>query len=269
MRRGLQLLLVGAAVVAAVVVAVVCRGLSPVALVAASVAILALPGLLQRDAAAAIAIAAFAVILGPLIALPIFYAVHPPLRIDNAGTQPIDVWIDGERALTVSPNGDGQQPPWVRIAMGKHRLAWSTVTAPIGLHEIEVDVAPFAEHLYSPSGEGCYWLSVTAYGGASTHGIEHGPMPVAEFHRFDTVDVWFGDTPKTVRAPLIRKGTVRVAVQRWSACMELAAIGCDPNQRRGFVECMRTLDGHSGSADCLREAAKTCPALAPAKGSLP
>jgi hypothetical protein len=267
-RRFLLSLVAGAAVL---VVAVGCllRALPLVALVPAAIAIFALPGLVTRDRAAAIAIAASALVLGPLFALPTFYAMHPPMRIDNAGESPVDIWIDGARRMTVASNLHGREPPWLRVAVGKHRLAWSAVGAPMGLHEIEVDVGPFGDHLYSPGGSGCYWLSVTAYGGASTHGIEHGPLPLSEFHRLSGVDVWFADNPARISAPLIRRGSVRVAVQRWHACMELAAIGCDPSQRRGYVDCMRTIDGHSGSADCLREAARTCPALAPAQVEKP
>lgn len=262
MRRAVLLsLAVGAT--AAIVAGLVLRTLPLGALIAATIVILALPALAvaARDRAAAVATACAAVVLGPLLALPTYYVVHPTLHVDNARSEPIDVWVDGERRLTVPPNPEGREPPRLRLAAGKHRMAWSSVGAPVGMHAIDVDVAPFDDHLYSPSAAGCYWLSVTAYGGASTHGIEHGPLAVAEFHRFARVDVWFGDTPRLVRAPRIRRGAVRVAVQRWHACMELAAIGCDPSQRATFVDCMRTIDGHTASSDCFREAARTCPAL--------
>ena len=262
MRRALLLSLPIAATTA-VVVGLVARGLPLSGLIAMTVGILLLPALAaaRSDRAAAIAAGTAALIFGPLLAVPTYYVVHPTLHIDNAMSEAIDVWVDGHRTATISPNFDAREPPRLRLAAGKHRLAWSAVGAPVGLHAIDVDVAPLDDHLYSPSAAGCYWLSVTAYGGASTHGTEHGPLPVAEFHRFGRVDVWFGDTPGLVRAPRIRSGTLRVAIQRWHACMELAAIGCDPTQRASFVDCMRTIDGHTASSDCWQEAARTCPAV--------
>lgn len=257
-------MVVGGAAALCVGIAWLMRDLPLSAVIAASVVLMALPaGFADRAAGTAIAVAA--IVLGPLIAMPTFYALHPTMRIDNAGGEPIDVWVDGVRVITVAANVEGHPPPFVRLSVGKHRLAYSAVGAPVGLHEIEVEASPLGDHLYSPGGSGCYWLSVTAYGGASTHGIDHGPLALAEFHHLSGVDVWFGDNPAKVSAPWIRRGTVRVAVQRWQACMELAAIGCDPSQRRGFVDCMRTIDGHSGSSDCFREAARTCPAIAPAQ----
>jgi hypothetical protein len=263
-RRVLALaVLLASAVV--VMVGLLARAVPLVSLIAAAAAILAMPALLvaRRDRAAAIAVAMSAIVLAPLLAVPTYYAAHPTLHIDNASDAPIDVWIDGVRRATVPPSSESREPAWVRIAVGKHRLAWSAVGAPVGMHEIEVEVGPLDDHLYTPAAAGCYWLSVTAYGGASTHGIEHGPLPLLEFHRFSSVDVWFGDTPRRVRAPAITRGTVRIAIQRWQACMELAAIGCDPTQRRGYVDCMRTIDGRIGSGDCFQEAARTCPKAAP------
>ncbi len=270
MRRALAVsVLLASAVV--VTVGLVARAVPLSGLIAAAVSILAMPALLaRRDRAAAIAVALSAVVLAPLLAVPTFHAAHPLLHVDNATDAPIDIWVDGVRRMTVPPGSGVGEPPWTRVALGRRRLAWSPPGAPMGMREIEVDVGPFGAHLYTPGAEGCYWLSVTSYGGASTHGIEHGPLPLAEFHRFATVDVWFGDTPRRISAPSIARGAVRVAVQRWHACMELAAIGCDPGQRAGFVDCMRTIDGRSGTGDCFQEAARTCPkAAAPAQSTNP
>ena len=245
----------------AVVVAMtlLARRVPMVGLLAAAVAVLAMPALfaVMRDRSAALTVVLAALVLSPLLVVPAYLVAHPTLHIDNTGSAPIDVWIDGKKSLTVAPTTESE-PPHVRVPFGKHRLAWAPIGAPAGMHEIEVELEPFDDHLYAPGAAGCYWLSVTAYGGASTHGTDHGPQPLTEFHRFDRVDVWFGDTPARVRAPRVLGATLRVAVQRWTQCMELAAIGCDPTQQQVYVECVRTIDGR-GSGDCWAEATRACP----------
>lgn len=259
MRRALlgSLIATSAVVVA---IGLVARRMPMVALIAAAVALLALPGVLvaKRDRVAAIAIAAAALILAPVLVVPTYLVAHPTLHIDNPTDAPIDVWIDGKRVITVGPAMDSE-PPHVRVPFGKHRIAWSPQGAAAGTHETDVELGPFDVHLYAPAAAGCYWLSVTAYGGASTHGVDHGPMPLREFHRLDRVDVWFGDNPARVRAPRLARGTVRVAIQRWKQCNELTALGCDPSQKQVYVDCVRTIDGRGTGPDCWAEATRACP----------
>jgi hypothetical protein len=252
----------------AVVVAVglLARRVPMVGLLAAAVAILALPAAVAatRDRTAALTVLLVAIALAPLLVVPTYLFAHPMLHIDNPTDGAIDVWIDGRRELTVGPASD-DEPPHVRVPFGAHRLAWAPHGAPAGMHEIDVELSPLDDHLYAPGPVGCYWVSVTAYGRASTHGTDHGPLPLTEFHHLDHVDVWFGDTPARVRAPRILGATLRVAVQRWKQCMELASIGCDPSQQQVYVECVRTIDGRS-TGDCWAEATRAC---APKKTSQP
>jgi len=256
-----------------VVIGLVARKVPMAGLLAAGVAILALPGVYaaRRDRVAALTLAIASLILAPLLVVPTYVVAHPTLHIDNASDATIDVWIDGVRAATVAPSGD-EEPSHVRLSFGRHRLAWAPRDAPAGLHEIDVYLDPLGDHLYAPGAAGCYWLSVTAYGGASTHGTAHGPLPLTEFHRLDRVDVWFGDTPARVRVPRLARGAVRIALQRWRQCMDLASIGCDQSQRQVYVECVRTIDGRGAGPDCWAEATRACPAknaAQPAKSTEP
>lgn len=255
-------LVVGAAVVAAAGVAL--RTLPLPGLLAVAVALLLVPAALAvrrraHGTAAAAAMAALA--LAPWVTVPSWVVAHPVLHVDNAIATTIDVWIDGRRRLTVGPAGGEREPPFVRIPLGWHRIGWSAAGASAPVHEAYFEITPFAEHLYTPGGAGCYWIAVTAYGGASTHGWAHGPQPLAEYHRLDRVDVWFGPTPESVHQPPLASGAVRVAVQRWAACMDLFG-RCDPDARREFVDCMRTIDGRAGSSDCWSAASKRCPTAA-------
>lgn len=259
------------AVVAAVAIAtaacVVGRTLPLAALVVLAAAISCAPGVwaslrwaARRSAPGAAAACIAGATAGPTAAVLTWPITHPVLHLDNAHGAPIDVWIDGVRWGSLQPSDDHREPPRIRVPYGRHQLAWSEVGAPVGLHSIEVDVEPGRDHLYAPGAAGCYWVSVTAYGSASTHGRTHGPLPLAQFHAFDHVDVWFDDTPRRVLAPRLARGAVRVAVQRFKACMELAELGCDLPRRHAFVECTREIDGRAGPADCFGEALAHCPA---------
>jgi hypothetical protein len=202
--------------------------------------------------------------LAPVIGVPIYLVTHPVLHVDNANDAPIDVWIDGRRWQTLPPTPATSEPPHLRIPFGPHRLAWSPAGAPAPLHEIDAHIRPFGERIYSPGAAGCYWLAVTSYGDASTHGAPHGPQPIAQLVELDRVDTWFDDAPKEVRTPRILGGALRFALQRNHACMELAAFGCDAGQRAAYVECTRSIEhafeytSPSGKPDCFEEAVRSC-----------
>lgn len=261
-------LVVGAAVVVAIGVTV--RRLPLTALLALAVALLLVPAALaarRRAAGTGAAAAMAALALAPWVSVPSWVVAHPVLHVDNAIATPIDLWIDGQRRLTVAPAAGESEPPFVRIAVGWHRIGWSAAGASAPVQETHFEITPFAEHLYTPGGAGCYWIAVTAYGGASTHGWAHGPQPLADYHRLERVDVWFGPTPDVVHEPPLARGAVRVAVQRWAACMDLFG-RCDHDVRREFVDCMRTIDGRrgdgTGAGDCWGTASKRCPTAASA-----
>jgi hypothetical protein len=255
----------GAAVLA-IVFGLVGRWMPPAVLLLGTAALTVAPGVVAtlRKVPRAGALIVGGLALAPLIAGSVYAFSHPQVHVDNANDTAIDVWIDGRRWQTLPPNPEATEPPRVRLPFGRHRLGWSAPFGPAPLHEIEVDVSPFGEALYSPGAAGCYWLAVTAYGGASAHGVPHGPQPLGQWLELDRVDVWFGDTPKAVRAPRVLGGTLRYALQRNAACMELAARGCDPGRRAAYVECTRSIEhaferAESGRSECFEEAVRSCP----------
>jgi len=204
---------------------------------------------------------AFALLWGAAwVGVPIWVIVHPVVHVDNATGAPVDLWVDGKRIGPIAPHAGWGEPPHVRVALGAHRLGWSTVGAPKPARETDAEIRPYGDLLYVPAASGCYWIAVTAYGSASTHGFAHGPQPLLELQRFDDLDVWLAEPPARVRALPFLQGTVRVAVQRWGSCMELLARGCEADVRRSYVACMRTIDGHSGTGDCWGEALRSCSA---------
>jgi hypothetical protein len=264
-RRVLRWALLGTAVLA-IPLGIVGRWLPLWALLAGTAALTLSPGAAAairkiRGAAELLLVGAA---LGPVVAVPVYLATHPTLHVDNANDAAIDVWIDGRRWQTLPPTSPTSEPPHLRLPFGAHRLAWSAASAPAPLHEIEAHIRPFGEQLYSPGAAGCYWLAVTSYGDASTHGAPHGPQPIAQLIELDRVDAWFDDAPKTVRTPRILGGTLRFSLQRNQACMELAAFGCDASQRAAFVECTRSIEhafeytSPSGKPDCFEEAVRSC-----------
>ncbi|MGZ3477890.1 MAG: hypothetical protein ACXWUE_35185 [Polyangiales bacterium] len=255
----------GAAVVA-MAYGIVGRWLPLWALVSGTAALTLAPGAVAaaRKTHRAAALLIVGAALGPLIAGPIYVATHPVLHVDNANDTAIDVWIDGRRWQTLAPTPATSEPPHLRLPFGPHRLAWSPKGAPAPLYEIDANLRPFGERVYSPGAAGCYWLAVTSYGDASVHGAPHGPQPIAQLVELDRVDVWFDDAPKTVRTPRILGGTLRFALQRNHACMELGSFGCDAGQRAAYVECTRSIEhpfeyaNASGNPDCFEEAVRSC-----------
>lgn len=251
--------MLGVATLLAIAAGVVGRWLPLASLVVASTLLLATPGILAaaRRRAGAGAALVVSVVLGPLVATATWLVTHPVLHVDNALGVPIDVWIDGRRWMTLPPSSPAEEPPQLRLPFGTHRFAWASAGSPAGLHDVEGFLGPTGEHLYSP-GYGCYWFAVTAYGDASTHETTHGPLPVSELMKLDRVDVWFGDAPAAIDAPLATRGALRFALQRNRACMDLAALGCDADQREAYVECVRTIDAHNEQTDCFAEARRVC-----------
>jgi hypothetical protein len=256
-----------AALVLSVAVGILARDRAVPLLCALQLVVLMLPGLaaVVRRAPGGVPATIAAIAATPVVVAGTWTATHPLVHVDNALGQPIDVWIDGRRRATIAPTAADREPAWLRVSTGRHRIGWSTEGGPAALHEIEIELGARGESLYVPGAAACHWLAATAYGEASTHGLPHGPLPIAEFHRFERVDVWFGDTPRRVPAASILPGTVRFALQRYEACMRLVDLGCAPERRVDLVECARAAPGQrddeSGAPiDCYEEARRGCEA---------
>jgi hypothetical protein len=261
MRRGS---IVGALILALVVAAAITLAfprLSLIAYAAIAVLVCASPGAIalvgRRDA-----IGASASITG-LVAAPMVIAVawltaHPVLHVDDATDRSMQIWIDDAPLIVVAPTPSSGEPPHVRVPWGRHRIGWSDVGARAPTDVLDAHVDFTGVYLYSPDSAGCYWIEATSYGDASLRDIPRGPQRVQGLLRFDRVDVWFDDNPKTLHRSFFQHSDLSVAVQRYGRCMELAHAGCDVDARRDFVECLTTLHGPAPDGDCYEKALDAC-----------
>lgn len=200
---------------------------------------------------------AVALICGaPWLGVPAWLVTHPVVHVDNALGFPIDLWVDGARIGTIPAHDGHGEPPRIRVGLGQHKLGWSPRGAPSATHESDSAITVWGDLLYVPDAAACHWLEVVVYGSGSSHGFEHGPLALGEFHQLDGVDVWMEPRPLRVRLPGFLERSVRVRLERWGACMELR--GCDLDSRRAYVTCMRSIDGRKGVGDCFGEALRSC-----------
>jgi hypothetical protein len=193
-----------------------------------------------------------AILVAPAAALGAWFTSHPELHIDNAGVEPLQIWVDGDPSVVVPPNPGGVVPPSIYVAYGQHMLGYSKTGAGHAEGAGEVHVTMRDDFLYNPGKTACYWLVADSYGSAAIKGVAQGPQPVLEFYSFDKVDTWFGDNPQSVSVSSGQSGDTRVAVQRAKACMELAADGCDEVARSAFVHCEQGATSDAAFAQCER-----------------
>lgn len=194
-----------------------------------------------------------ALIFAPSAAVAVWLIAHPQVHIDNAGSAPLQIWLDGAPNVVVQPQPGDRTPPSIWVAYGKHAFGYSKVGA--SGPEATVDASPtmLDDFLYNPAKTACYWLVADRYGSASVAGIAQGPQPVKEFYAFDTVNTWFGDNPQSVEVSNGQSGDTRVALQRAKACMELVEHGCDAAAREQFTTCLIAAHTEDAADQCARE----------------
>jgi hypothetical protein len=176
--------------------------------------------------------------VAPLAAGVVWFMTHPEIRIDNAGTTALQIWLDGKPRIVVQPNTAGVAPPSIYVPYGTHKLGYSPVDAAQPVATLEGNARMMDDFLYNPGETACYWLEADAYGSASVKGISQGPQPIQEFYSFDKVDTWFGDNPQSISVSSGQSGGTRIALQRAKACMELAEHGCTLESRIEFQKCI-------------------------------
>jgi hypothetical protein len=189
--------------------------------------IIARPKVLHAVGAVAIGLVAGAAAGGAM-----WFLTHPTLHVDNAGKEPVKIYVDGKAVLTLPANSNDT----VMVYKGSHTFGWSkgSETKPDGA--IKGVMSPMKAHLYNPAKTACYWLEVDTYGKASAGGLASGPQPIQEFYAFDKVDTWFGDNPQSVKINTKReKGKVKVALQRAVECMRFSS--CALSVREKLIAC--------------------------------
>jgi hypothetical protein len=199
------------------------------------------------------------VIVGGAVAAYVGLSSNPPVHFDNATKKPVKIWLDGKPLLSVEPRtGTGVRPD-LRIPYGAHVLGWSKPGDDEPRDTAEVTVEWGRDHLFNPAQAGCYFLQATAYGSASTSGLEHGPLPIRPFYVFKSVDNWFQGNPSTVSTKA--SGETRVALLPWASCMELTNRGCPLSARKKAVACSREAwrgGDDAGMKSCMARALAAC-----------
>jgi hypothetical protein len=189
-------------------------------------------------------------ILTPLAAVGVWVNANPSVYIDNAGSEPLAIWIDGEKVTTAQPTRREAKPSYISVPHGQHRFGYSPVGASAPQATVDARVTMFDAHLYNPGKTACYWLVANTYGSASAAGLSRGPQLIREFYTFNKVDTWFGENPQSIQVSNGQSGGTRIALQRASACMALAARGCDSDARTKFIECERAATSDAAMDAC-------------------
>ena len=175
---------------------------------------------------------AIAALVTPPAAGTVYMLAHPSVRIDNAGTTTLQIWVDGVATKLAAPNDD--RPVWMWVTYGKHTFGYSGVGADRPEHTTEVDVTMRGDHLYNPGKTACYRLVVDRYGDASTSGEPHGPVPVSEYYTFHDIYTWFANNPDRVQVSSDSSGTTKTALQRMDDCPGAPSRFRKPPGQRGF-----------------------------------
>jgi hypothetical protein len=181
--------------------------------------------------------AVLCVLIGGGIAAYVGFASNPSVHVDNATSGSVKIWIDGEVALTVDAQSGRSVRPDLRLPYGAHKIGWSKSSETKPRDVETVQVAWGGDHLYNPAQAGCYFLQATAYGDASTSGLENGPLPLRSFYVFRDVDNWFEGNPTSITTKA--SGETRVALLPWASCEELTKQGCSVDVRKKAAQCAR------------------------------
>ena len=189
-----------------------------------------------RDGFTAIS-AVLCVIVGGGVAAYVGVSSNPDVHVDNATDKPVKIWIDGQVALTVDPQSGSSERPDLHLSYGTHKIGWSKASESKVRDEEKIDVEWGSDHLYNPAQAGCYFLQATAYGDASTKGLQNGPLPLQSFYVFRDVDNWFQGNPSSVSSK--QSGETRVALLPWGSCEALTKAGCSADVRKKAAQCAR------------------------------
>ncbi len=185
----------------------------------------------------------------------VWFLTHPQVHVDNASSEPVQIWLDGKKALQINANSHRA----LRVHVGDHKFGWSPKGASKPQHSVKGPVSMLKGHLYNPGKTASYWLVVDTYGNSSGAGKSWGPQPIKEYYQFDSVDTWFGDNPEMVKVKRGQKGKVKTAVQRAKIGMKFAK--CSLEVRQDLVQCQRTAvhaDDERAFAACSEQAVKSC-----------
>ncbi len=186
---------------------------------------------------------------------------RPSVYVDNEGAAPLQIWVDGKKSIVAQPMlPDYATRPKIELPYGMHRFGWSLVGANAPASQTEpVKVAFAGDHLYNPDSNACYYLDLSLYGSSTAGSIVNGPVPLAEFYTFHSVDTWFGDNPKSISTK--SGGGTRIALQPLKICQSLRKNDCPTPVIKDMMDCMHASPSDAGIELCIGKAAQEWPSF--------
>jgi hypothetical protein len=199
-----------------------------------------------------------AVLIAGGLATYVSFAARPQVYVDNGGSKPLKLFVDGKLAQVVEPRTGGERAK-MEVPYGNHRFGYGGASADKPEVETPVHVDWSGDHLYNPGKTACYWLEVTVYGKASAGGIAQGPQTISEFYTFKHMDNWFHENPKEISTKA--SGETRTAIQSMKICAQMSQTGCDLQTRESLIACeqkaYRAEDDKAFDA-CVTQAIQSC-----------
>jgi hypothetical protein len=153
---------------------------------------------------------------------------HHRVIVDNAMTEPVDVWVDGRRVLTAAAEKDASGSVAIELPDGHHVLGESAAGATEPRSRAPLSLR-FANALYAPGPPVCYWRSVLQYGSRQVPDAiadREGPMPRSATFSLAGVDDVLRASPATVTVQR-SSATYRQRIDRDDACTALVRAGCE------------------------------------------
>lgn len=209
-----------------------------------------------------IAAGAATLVLAALVGWYVWWDTHTDLRIDNPGAEPLQIWIDGKRALVVQP-GDRAKTP---IRLGARSLGYSILgeTEPDDIVRVMVRRT---DYLYNPGRTGCYYSEILQYSTRPetlTMDWKHiKVLPRRQVYVFSShVDYWFDQKPSSMLLTQ-NKSATRFLFDHNGPCLDLLGRGCSDVVVDQLISCQQ--QGHSKDEMevCLAKAEQACGSAEP------
>jgi hypothetical protein len=187
-------------------------------------------------------------------------AVRPEVYVDNEGPKPLQIWVDGKKSIVAPPmHPDFAKRPTIEVPVGKHRFGWSPLGASAPEQTEPVKIEFSGDHLYNPESSACYFLDLSVYGSDKGEGIASGPVALAEFYTFKSVDNWFSENPSSISTH--GGGGTRIAVHALKMCKDLRDVSCPTPVMKDLMECLSgayAKEDKDGYERCISHAAQSC-----------
>lgn len=197
-------------------------------------------------------------VVGGLVAILVWLTRHVPLRVDNSGPDPVQVWLDGQPEREVAPRTLVKF--W--IPKGGRILGHSTVGAAAPEESTFVEVKK--PLLYNPGKTGCYFTDRLRYrvGAKPTDPPDWKDVEVFPrreiYQPRDKVNYWFKEAPTEIRLKNGTTAETRRVFDYNEACMELLDKGCANAPVDSMVDCMSLAKSEDAMQRCIDRGYSEC-----------